>query len=65
MSKSQKRYHLENKATQLPQVQEAFKLLGALLIATNAKDLESDFSMEDKDTGKLRQFHLEIAEVQP
>lgn len=56
MSKPPKRTHLED--TRVSEYMEQhFAALGALLIATNSKDLECDFQVEDK------QFHLEVSEV--
>lgn len=43
-------------------MKNAFKTMGALLIATNAPDLEADFAMAD-EKGVLHQFHVEIAKV--
>jgi hypothetical protein len=42
-------------------VQDAFKILGAMLIATKGKDLEADFTMAGEDGA--HQFHVEVTEV--
>lgn len=60
---SPKRYHPGKEVAEHPAVQMAFTTLGALLMATNGKDMECDFAMEDKKTGKMRQFHLDISVV--
>ena len=57
-----KRYHPPVRFTDHPMVQEAFKTIGAMLIATKGKDLEADFAMCDED-GLLHQYHIEITDV--
>lgn len=58
MSKS-KRYHPPERIADHPLIQNAFKTIGAMLIATNASDFEADFTMGDLD-GNLKQFHIEV-----
>lgn len=60
---NQRRFHPDSKIANHPLIQTAFKTIGALLIATKGKDLEADFMMED-ETGSMRQFHVEVTEVQ-
>lgn len=56
MSDSPKRTYLED--TEVSKYMEQhFATLGALLIATNSKDLECDFQVDD------RQFHIEVSEM--
>lgn len=59
----QRRFHPDSKIANHPIIQTAFKTIGALLIATKGKDLEADFMMSD-ETGSMRQFHVEVTEVQ-
>jgi hypothetical protein len=59
---SQKRYHASDKVVNHPMTQTAFRTIAALLMATNAKDLECDFAMYDKD-GNGKQYHFEVTEV--
>lgn len=43
-------------------VQQAFKVIGAMMLATNGKDLEGDFIMYATD-GHGHQFHIEVTKV--
>jgi hypothetical protein len=60
---TQKRYHPPARISEHPMVKDAFKVMGAMLIATKGKDLEADFALADED-GLLHQFHVEVTEVQ-
>jgi hypothetical protein len=55
-NQSPKRTHLEDTKV-ADYMKQHFAALGALLIATNSKDLECDFAVEG------RQFHTEVSEV--
>jgi len=44
-------------------VKQALQILGAMLIATKAKDLEADFVMSDESGISSHQFHVEISET--
>lgn len=57
-----KRYHPSATLLNHPPVQAAFKTIGAILMATKAKDLECDFMMTD-DQGRGKQYHIEVTEV--
>lgn len=57
------RFHPGSAVTDHPMIQQAFKTIGAILIATNGKDLEADFMMGDHD-GNMKQFHVEVSEIQ-
>lgn len=55
---SEPRVHLEgSKLANHPTVKNAFATIAAILIATNAKDLECDIQGGDK------QFHFDVLEV--
>lgn len=60
---SQKRYHPPARIAEHPMVKQAFQVLGAMLIATKAKDLEADFVMSDESGISTHQFHIEVTEV--
>lgn len=64
MSGKPKRYHPHPRIAENPLVQQAFQVLGALLIATKSKDLEADFVMSDEAGISSHQFHVEITEVE-
>lgn len=57
-----KRYHPPERIAEHPMIQSAFQTIGALLIATNAKDLEADFAMSGPGQ-PTRQYHIEVTEV--
>lgn len=59
-----KRYHPPDRIADHPMIKQAFQIMGAVLIATKAKDLEADFIMAG-ETGNAHRFHVEISEVQP
>ena len=57
-----KRYHPPARIAEHPMVQQSFKVIGAMLIATGGTDLEADFIMSGED-GHGHQFHIEVTEV--
>lgn len=61
---SEKRYHPPARIATHPMVQQSLRVLGAMLIATKAKDLEADFVMSDESGISSHQFHVEITEVE-
>lgn len=61
---NQKRYHPPARIANHPMIQQAFRVMGAVLIATKAKDLEADFVMSDESGTSSHQFHVEITEVE-
>lgn len=56
-----KRYNAPPEIVENPNVQQAIKILGAVLMLTKAKGLETNFSMVD-EFGVTHQFHLDISE---
>jgi hypothetical protein len=61
---NQRRYHPPNRIAEHPMIKQAFQVMGAILIATKAKDLEADFVMSDESGTSSHQFHVEITEVE-
>jgi hypothetical protein len=61
---NQRRYHPPAAIADHPMIQQAFRVMGAVLIATKAKDLEADFVMSDESGASSHQFHVEITEVE-
>jgi len=59
-----KRYHPPERIADHPMIKQAFRVMGAVLIATKAKDLEADFVMSDESGTSVHQFHVEITEVE-
>ncbi len=59
---SKRRYHPPPQISEHPMVKQAFHTLGAMLIATDTKDMEAAFSIEDL-AGNSHQFHVEITRV--
>lgn len=61
---NQRRYHPPTRIANHPMVQNAFQVIGAMLIATKGKDLEADFVMASEDGKLMHQFHVEVTEVE-
>lgn len=57
MGDSPKRKHIEQLAKNSPEVGRAFAMICAILMASNAKDLECDIQFGDK------QYHFDVSEV--
>lgn len=60
---NQRRYHPPARIANHPMVVNAFRVIGAMLIATKGKDLEADFTMASEDGTSMHQFHIEVTEV--
>lgn len=65
MSDGPKRYHPPARIAEHPMIQNAFRVMGAMLIATGGKDLEADFVMSDESGVSSHQFHVEVTKVEP